>query len=316
MDDDASLICNVCVSPASTDRLDHVTAIPGQQFDASPAFESAYRSIAVDRRFPLRRIDMDLSTAPADRHHLVSIITPAYRAASTIGETIRSVLDQTYPYWEMLIAEDCSPDDSRNVIREWTQRDPRIHLIAMPENGGPAAARNGAIAAARGRWLAFLDADDLWLPDKLERQLAFHQAIDAKITFTAFRRIPASGGEAGHLVGVPASLTYRQLLANTAIATSTVIVDRDRSGPVIMKKTYYDDFACWLDILRSGGVAAGLNDDLMRYRVMAASVSRNKRNSAYQVWLAYRHIEKLSLPSSIRYFVAYAWRGLRKYRRF
>jgi teichuronic acid biosynthesis glycosyltransferase TuaG len=257
------------------------------------------------------------STAPfPDRDNLVSIITPAYRAASTIGETIRSVLGQSYPHWEMLIADDCSPDDTCAVIAEWSERDPRIRLIAMPQNGGPAAARNGAIAAARGRWLAFLDADDLWLPQKLERQLAFHRDAAAKISYTAFRRIPADGAATGHLIHVPASLDYRRLLANTAIATSTVIVDRDLSGPVVMKKTYYDDFACWLDILRPGGIAAGLNEDLMRYRVMAASVSRNKRNSAYQVWLAYRRVEGLGLLSSLRYFTAYAWRGLRKYRRF
>jgi teichuronic acid biosynthesis glycosyltransferase TuaG len=254
--------------------------------------------------------------ALSDRDALVSIITPAYRASTTIGETIQSVLDQTYPHWEMLIADDCSPDDTRAVVGAWCARDPRIRLVAMPQNGGPAAARNGAIAAASGRWLAFLDADDLWLPDKLERQLAFHRSASAKISFTAFRRIPADGGSPGHLIEVPASMTYRQLLANTAIATSTVIVDRDRSGPVVMKKTYYDDFACWLDILRPGGEAVGLGEDLMRYRVMAASVSRNKRNSAYQVWLAYRRIEKLGIVDSMRYFAAYAWRGLRKYRQF
>ena len=257
-----------------------------------------------------------MSAAPSDRDDLVSIITPAYRAASTIGETIQSVLDQTYPHWEMLIADDCSPDDTRAVVTEWSARDARIKLIAMPQNGGPAAARNGAIAAATGRWLAFLDADDLWLPEKLERQLAVHRRADAKLSFTAFRRIPADGAAIGRLIEVPASLTYRQLLANTAIATSTVMVDLDRSGPVTMKETYYDDFACWLDILRPGGKAVGLADDLMRYRVMAASVSRNKRNSAYQVWLAYRNVEKLGMFASLRYFAAYGARGLQKYRRF
>ena len=250
------------------------------------------------------------------RDRLVSIVTPAFRAASTIEATIRSVIDQSYPHWEMLIADDCSPDDTRDVVARWSERDPRVRLIAMPRNGGPAAARNGAIAAAQGRWLAFLDADDLWLPKKLETQLAFHRGAGAKISFTAFRRIAADGSGEGHLIRVPSTLDYRGLLANTAIATSTVIVDRDATGPVVMKKTYYDDFACWLDILRPGGVAVGLNEDLMRYRVMAASVSRNKRNSAYQVWLAYRRMEKLGLLSSMRYFAAYALRGLRKYRRF
>ncbi len=247
---------------------------------------------------------------------LVSIITPAFRAALTIGETIQSVVDQTYPHWEMLIADDCSPDNTCAVVREWSARDPRVRLIAMPQNGGPAAARNGAITAAKGRWLAFLDADDLWLPDKLERQLSFHRSRKAKISFTGFRRISADGGSLGRLIRVPGQLDYQKLLSNTAIATSTVIVDRHLSGSVNMKKTYYDDFACWLDILRSGGRAVGLNEDLMRYRVLAKSVSRNKRNSAYQVWRAYRHVEKLGIFSSLYHFSGYAMRGLFKYRKF
>lgn len=248
--------------------------------------------------------------------NLVSIITPAYRASMTIGETIQSVIDQTYSDWEMLVADDCSPDDTRAIVQKWSARDPRVRLIAMPQNGGPAAARNGAIAAANGRWLAFLDADDLWLPDKLERQLSYHRSKEAKISFTGFRRISADGGNIGRLIQVPNELDYQKLLSNTAIATSTVIVDRMLSGSVTMKNTYYDDFACWLDILRSSGRAVGLNQDLMRYRVLAKSVSRNKRNSAYQVWRAYRHVEKLGFFSSLYHFSGYAIRGLFKYRQF
>lgn len=252
----------------------------------------------------------------ACRDDLVSIVTPAYRAATTIADTIQSVIEQRYRHWEMLIADDCSPDDTRSVIETWMKRDSRVQLLALPQNSGPAAARNLAIAHASGRWLAFLDADDLWLPDKLERQLSFHRASSATISFTAFRRITADGGTTGRLIQVPPKLNYRGLLANTAIATSTVIVDLDRSGPFAMKATYYDDFACWLDILRPGGSAIGLNEDLMRYRVMAASVSRNKRKSAYRVWRAYREVEGLSVLRSLRYFAAYAWRGVLKYRGF
>lgn len=247
---------------------------------------------------------------------VVSIITPAYKASGTIEATIRSVLAQTYPHWEMLIGEDCSPDNTRDVISSWAALDPRIRLIALPQNGGPAAARNAAIAQARGRWLAFLDADDLWLPEKLERQLEFHRAMAGKISFTGFRRIDADAGALGRQIHVPAVLTYRQLLSNTAIATSTVIVDRQLTGSVQMRKTYYDDFACWLDILRPGGKAVGLDEDLMRYRVLPASVSRNKRNSALQVWRAYRDVQGLSLIESIRHFTAYGFNGLKKYARF
>lgn len=247
---------------------------------------------------------------------LVSIITPAYRCAGVVGDTIRSVLGQTYPYWEMLIVEDCSPDNTRDVLREWTKVDPRVHLIEQPKNGGPAMARNAALERAQGRWIAFLDSDDLWLPQKLERSIAFAESHQAPLVFTGFRRIPADGGEEGRYIGVPRTLSYRQLLGNTAIATSTVLLDRNMVGDVRMKKTYYDDFHCWLQILKRGYVAYGLDEDLMCYRVMGQSVSRNKRSSAAHVWRAYRDLEGLSLPVSLWYFSQYAIRGLLKYRNF
>jgi teichuronic acid biosynthesis glycosyltransferase TuaG len=251
------------------------------------------------------------------RPDFVSIITPAYRAAGIIGETIASVRAQTFADWEMLIAEDCGPDETRDVVRDWQAKDDRIRLIALAHNGGPAAARNAALREARGRWLAFLDSDDLWLPEKLERQLAFHRAAPGTtLTFTGFRRISADGSRTGRYIGVPPRLDYRGLLGNTAIATSTVIVDRAETGDFEMKKTYYDDFACWLALLKPGGVALGLDEDLMRYRVMDASVSRDKGNSARQVWRAYREVEKLGPVASAWYFGQYAVRAWLKYRRF
>lgn len=251
-------------------------------------------------------------------HHydLVSIITPAFRAASVIDETIKSVIAQTHTNWEMLIAEDCSPDNTRDVIRQWAQTDPRIRLIALERNGGPAMARNAAIERATGRWIAFLDSDDLWLPKKLERTLEHANAHEAALTFTGFSRITADGSVIGGYVGTPRRMSYRQLLGNTAIATSTVLLDRNMVGDVRMKNTYYDDFDCWLQILKRGHLAYGLDEDLMRYRVMGQSVSRNKRHSAAHVWRAYRDLEGLSLPVSLWYFIQYAIRGLLKYRNF
>jgi teichuronic acid biosynthesis glycosyltransferase TuaG len=248
---------------------------------------------------------------------LVSIITPAYNAARVIGETIASVQAQTWPHWELLIAEDCGPDRTRDIVREFARRDERVRLIEPTSNGGPAAARNHALAAAEGSWLAFLDSDDLWLPEKLQRQLAFHQGHkDAVLSFTGFRRISADGSKTGRFIPVPPRMNYRQVLGNTAIATSTVLVDRRLSGEFRMQRTYYDDFACWLALLKYGGTAVGLNEDLMRYRVMDASVSRNKRNSATQVWKALREVERLPLVPSAWYFGQYAVRAWAKYRRF
>jgi teichuronic acid biosynthesis glycosyltransferase TuaG len=247
---------------------------------------------------------------------LVSIITPAYRCAGIVEETIQSVLAQTYSHWEMLIAEDYSPDNTREVIEYWTTVDPRVKLIKLVSNSGPAMARNAALERAQGRWIAFLDSDDLWLPHKLERCLEFARDRNAAFVYTGFRRMAATGGEPGRYIGVPDSLNYRQLLGNTAIATSTVMLDINRTGPVRMRKTYYDDFDCWLQVLKREPrmLAYGLNEDLMRYRVMSQSVSRNKRRSAMKVWRAYRDLERLSILSALWHFIQYAARGLLKYR--
>lgn len=247
---------------------------------------------------------------------LVSIVVPAYKAEAYVRDTIASVIAQTYPHWEMLIADDCSPDGTRDVVSRCAEADARIRLIPLARNGGPAAARNAALAQARGRWIAFLDSDDLWLPAKLERSIAHATAQQAALVFTGYRRISGDAGRTGDYIGVPSTLTYSQLLGRTAIATSTVLLDRRICGDVTMQPVYYDDFACWLGILKRGFVAHGLDEDLMRYRVMARSVSRNKGRSAKEVWKTYRNVEHLGLAASAWHFGRYAFHALMKYRRF
>lgn len=247
---------------------------------------------------------------------LVSIITPAYRVEKIIKDTIDSVRAQTYKNWEMLIADDCSPDKTATVISNATKIDSRIRLIQCKENGGPASARNAALAEAGGRWIAFLDSDDLWLPEKLEESIRHATKNNSALTFTGFSRISYDGTKTGRYIPVPQVLTYHQLLGNTAIATSTVIIDRSLVGSFSMEKVYYDDFVCWLEILKKGFKAHGLNKDLMRYRVVAGSVSRNKRRSATEVWKVYRQVENLGLVNSVWHFLRYALNGLKKYRKF
>lgn len=246
---------------------------------------------------------------------LVSIVTPAYKAAAYVTETIRSVQAQTYGNWEMLIVEDGSPDDTWKVVAEQAAADPRVRLIRQ-DNAGPAMARQKALDHAKGRYIAFLDSDDLWVPEKLDRQLAFMRERGAAFSFTAFRRITADGGATGRLIEVPAEMTYRRLLGNTAIATSTVLIDREKTGPFAMTKTYYDDFVLWLGLLKRGHVAHGFNADLMRYRVLGQSVSRNKWRSMKMVWQTYREIEGLGPLAAGAAFAGYAWHAWWKYRKF
>lgn len=250
------------------------------------------------------------------KDQLISILTPAWKAAPYIEATINSVRAQTYPHWEMMIVDDCSPDNTAEIVTAVAKDDPRIRFIRHVENKGPAAARNTALAQAHGRWVAMLDSDDRWLPEKLQHQLDFQRAHDAKLTYTSFRRTNEEGNEEGHRVAIPSSLTYRELLANTAIATSTVMIDRVRAGTFCFKKMYYDDLGCWLDLLRDGSIAHGLDEDLMRYRVIGQSVSRNKWNSAQQVWKTYREVESLGRAQAALYFTQYAVNALRKYRTF
>jgi teichuronic acid biosynthesis glycosyltransferase TuaG len=245
----------------------------------------------------------------------VSIITPAYKAAAFVGEAIRSVQAQDFSDWEMLIVDDGSPDDTAAVVAGYAVADPRVKLIRQA-NSGPALARQAALDVACGRYIAFLDSDDYWLSDKLARQLDFMARHQAVVSFTRFRRINHDASRCGHLIAIPERLDYRGLLCNTALATSTVIVDRQCSGPFAMTNTYYDDYALWLDLLKRGHVAHGLQEDLMRYRVVGHSVSRNKGKSARMVWRIYRQIERLSPLRAAWCFAQYAFNAMRKYRHF
>ena len=249
------------------------------------------------------------------KEELVSILTPAYNAKKTIAETIQSVQLQSYTNWEMLIVDDGSQDGIADLVARFASSDPRIHLIRQP-NLGPAIARQNGLDHARGRYIAFLDSDDLWLPDKLERQLVFMSDVKASFSYTAYRRIKAFGNELGHLIKVPEKMTYRRLLGNTAIATSTVMIDRLITGEFKMINTYYDDFVLWLELLKRGCITRGLQMDLMRYRVVENSVSRNKFQSAKMVWKTYRDIECLPAPLAAWYFVNYSFNAWRKYRIF
>lgn len=225
---------------------------------------------------------------------------PAYKTEKYIGQTIESVIAQTYPNWELLITDDCSPDNLKKVILSYADKDPRIKYFLAPQNGGPANARNNSLKHAQGQFIAFLDSDDIWLPKKLEKQIRFMQKNNFAFCYTAYQRIKENGTPYCFINYVPPEISYRDLLKNTSIATLTVILDRSKVGKIQMTHGWgYDDYILWLEILKSGINAHGLNECLARYRVMESSVSSNKKRALKWVWNIYYRQQKLGLIKSV-----------------
>ncbi|WP_090399979.1 glycosyltransferase family 2 protein [Natribacillus halophilus] len=248
-----------------------------------------------------------------DAMPLISIITPSYNSETYIPHAIRSVQAQTYTNWEMIITDDCSTDGTVATVQPFL-KDERIKLIELAENSGPGVARNTSIEQAGGRYLAFLDADDQWLPEKLEKQLRFMQEGRIAFSFTSYMKIKKDGTDTGTIVSVPEKVDYGQLLKQNVIGCLTVMLDREKLGEVKMNPMRTrQDFALWLSLCRQGWSAHGFQEALAKYRVVEHSISSNKITMAKNNWRMYRDIEQLSLPRSLWYFLHYVILSSKKY---
>lgn len=232
-----------------------------------------------------------------DKNGLISIVVPVYQVERFIQETIESVQKQTYENWELLLVDDCSKDKSCALIEEKAAKDERIRLIRQETNQGAAAARNSGIRHAEGRYLCFLDSDDLWEHDKLECELQFMQEKQAGFVFTGYEFADEYGKGLGKIVRVPEEISYSEALKNTTIFTSTVMIDRSKikDEDIFMPKIASEDTATWWHLLKVYGKAYGLDKNLVKYRRSANTLSSNKVEAIKRIWKLYRKQERLNV---------------------
>ncbi len=245
---------------------------------------------------------------------LVSVIMPAFNSSKYIRETVESVLGQTWRNIELLVVDDASSDSTVDIVREIAASDPRVRLFAQSKNSGAAVARNIALQEATGRFIAFLDADDLWRKDKLARQVRFMSDSEAAFSFTAYDLIDAEGCSLGKVIDNHplGQVGYRDMLKKKAtLGCSTVMLDSTKVGRIQMPLIRTgQDYGLWLSLLRRGVCARHLNDVLTSYRIVPGSISRNKFKKAKRQWEIYRNIEGLGVTDSVWCFVHYAWRAV------
>lgn len=251
-------------------------------------------------------------TAVKNQGPLVSIVMPVHNGAEFIDDTIHSVLGQTYENWELLIVDDSSSDNTLEVIGQFSSE--KIRLITCKKNGGAAKARNRGVRAAKGRYLCFLDADDLWQPDKLQRQIEFMKEKDCAFAYAGYVFADADGRPNGKVVRVPEEITYKQALKNTTIWTSTVMFDMKKLNKkdVEMPDVASEDTATWWKILKKVGSAYGLNEVMAIYRRGGKTLSSNKMVAIKRIWSLYRNSENLSVPMSSLNFVGWAFNAVRR----
>lgn len=247
-----------------------------------------------------------------NKDKLVSIITPLYNGERYIKETIESVQKQTYTDWEMVIVDDGSTDDSQNIVRQMAACDPRIRVYINEKNMGAAATRNQGIQLAQGRYIAFLDSDDLWKSNKLEKQIAFMTEKNAAFCYSACEVIDEAGKTTGIVRHVPTYVNYKELLKGNVIPCVTVVLDRTQFASIVMPEIGHEDYATWLTLLKECQKADGIDEVLASYRETGSSLSGNKLTAAKWTWHIYRDYLELTLLESIYNFVSYVFKALKK----
>jgi teichuronic acid biosynthesis glycosyltransferase TuaG len=242
----------------------------------------------------------------------VSIVMPSYNSERFIGKSIDSVLNQTHQNWELIIIDDCSPDNSIAIIKNYCEIDSRIILIRNEKNLGVAESRNRGIKEARFPYVAFLDSDDLWDKNKLDIQIKFMKENNAVISFTQYYRINEHDVKIGEVNKIPEKVNYFDLLKGNSIAMSTSMVNSAIAKKIKFEKIGHEDYFFWLKMLKNDNVAKGINIKLVYYRVHSTSLSSNKLKAITYTWHIYRKWLKLSLFKSSYYFFIHEFNAVAK----
>ena len=242
---------------------------------------------------------------------LVSVITPVFNAAEFLTETIHSVRNQTYCDWEHILVNDGSTDGSAELIKKVAAADSRIHLLELERCGSPALARNRGIESARGKYIAFLDADDLWLPQKLERSVAWMESKSYGFIYHDYRAISRDGKKIGTLIMGPNRLDFQTLHTHRGTGGClSVVIDREKVPDFEFPYHYqHEDFLGWLRLVKKGHVGYRLPEDLGRYRVSKTSRSGNKIACAVACWRIYRNESNLRFGHALNWWMQYVWRA-------
>lgn len=248
------------------------------------------------------------------RTPLISIIMPAYNAENTIQLAISSVINQSFADWELLVVNDCSTDKTDEILRSFAKTDARIIVIENKDNQGVSMLRHNGVVASKGTWIAFLDSDDVWREDKLEKQLAVQKKTNASLLFTGSAFMDNNGDPIDYYLHAPERLTYHDLLKQNLLSNSSSLVKAE-----LIKKyesigdQMHEDYATWLKIMRTGIDAYGVDEPLLIYRLSSGSKSSNKIKAAKMNWNTYRYVG-LNVFASIYYMFFYTINGIKKYK--
>ncbi len=246
---------------------------------------------------------------------LVSIITPCYNSADFITATLNSIAEQTYFHWELIVIDDQSTDNTCQIVEAFAQKHSNVKLIRLEKNSGVANARNIGLDYVNGKYVAFLDSDDVWIAHKLSQQVAYMESKNLPMSFCAYQRVNEAGDIISRKIEVPFSVNYNQLLAHNVIIFSTSLTLKSAIGDLKFKKAGHEDWLFWLDLFKKCGKGYGINDPLVLYRIRSNSVSSNKLKVVGYTWKILRKHEKIGLLKSMYLFSKYAfstvWKRLR-----